>query len=190
MLIFLNMEISKFDLQLALQKYKAYDEYEQKNLQNFSNFLQNSKEPFVRSNFIGHITGSAYLLSNDLSQVLLHHHRFLNKWLQFGGHSDGDANTLRVAFRETIEESGIDSIVPLSLDIVDIDIHNVPPNAQKYEPAHLHYDVRFIFLTDHKDFKISQESNEIKWFDFTQFKSLFSKTEHYRFAKKWELLLI
>ena len=40
-------------------------------------------------------------------------HKKLDRWLQFGGHCDGDAN-LGVAWRETVEESGMEppTIVP------------------------------------------------------------------------------
>ena len=38
----------------------------------------------------GHFTGSAWLVSADGDRVLLTHHRKLNRWLQLGGHADGD----------------------------------------------------------------------------------------------------
>jgi|GEM_PF-5244905 len=39
-------------------------------------------------------------MNADLSKTLLTHHRKLSKWLQFGGHSDGDENTMTVATRK------------------------------------------------------------------------------------------
>ena len=88
----------------------------------------------------GHITGSAWVVDPAGSRLLLTHHRKLGKWLQLGGHSDGEPDTLAVALREAREESGL-RVRPISNAVLDIDIHTIP--ALKGEPAHLHYDVRF-----------------------------------------------
>lgn len=98
---------NQFKLAEALKSYKAYNEDETAKLNSFLQFIKNNSNLFSRTNLTGHITGSGFLLKSDLSKVLLTHHAKLNEWLQFGGHSDGEANTLNVAIRETIEESGI-----------------------------------------------------------------------------------
>ena len=89
-------------------------------------FVANTPDCFSRSHASGHITGSAWLLSPDGSMALLTLHRKLGKWLQLGGHADGDADILRVAMREAQEESGISGIVPVSAHIFDVDIHRIP----------------------------------------------------------------
>ena len=75
-------------------------------------------------------------------RVLLAHHRKLGRWLQPGGHSDGDPDTLAVALREAREESGLD-VQALDDAIFDLDLHRIP--ARDREPAHLHFDVRSPF---------------------------------------------
>src|SRR5689334_8610797 len=60
-----------------------------------------------RERTAGHLTGSAWLVSADGERVLLTHHRKLDRWLQLGGHADGDADLARVALREAEEESGL-----------------------------------------------------------------------------------
>src|SRR5437667_133885 len=77
-------------------------------------FVQQHEDCFQRSLDIGHITGSAWLLNRDGTKALLLHHAKLDKWLQLGGHCDGDHDVLRVAIREAQEESGIGNIVPVS----------------------------------------------------------------------------
>ena len=116
----------------------------------------------------GHITGSALLLSADGKRVLLNHHRSLNKWLCFGGHADGDADILAVARRELEEESGIIDAQVLPGGIHDLDIHPIPENPKKGEPAHLHYDVRFVFKAGREDFTLSDESHALKWCSFDE----------------------
>lgn len=110
---------------------------------------------------MGHITGSAWVLSPDKKSVLLTHHRKLNKWLQLGGHSDGESNVLLTALREAKEESGIVEINPLSHSIFDIDIHTFP--KKKNVEAHLHYDIRFCLQAMTSSFSVSEESHSLRW---------------------------
>ncbi len=88
----------------------------------------------------GHLTGSALVVDHAGENTLLLLHAKFNRWLQPGGHADGDANLAAVALREATEETGIDGLRiwprPLHLDI-----HEVYPPG---EDPHLHFDVRFL----------------------------------------------
>jgi 8-oxo-dGTP pyrophosphatase MutT (NUDIX family) len=109
----------------------------------------------------GHLTASALIVDADCERVLLTHHKKLGKWLQLGGHCDGDANLAHVALRECFEESGIDglTIVPAP---IDLDIHVIP--ARKGEPEHLHYDTRFLVVAPPgARAVVSDESHELRW---------------------------
>lgn len=55
--------------------------------------------------------GFALLLNADGTKVLINHHKFLNIWICFGGHADGETNVANVALREAVEESGIENII-------------------------------------------------------------------------------
>ncbi len=123
----------------------------------------NYEDCFSNNNYNGHFTGSAWIVSPDKNQILMHHHKKINKWLQFGGHADGEENLLKVAMREAREESGIQHFTKLSTEIFDLDIHEIP--EQITHPAHKHYDVRFIFEADPLNSKVivSDESYDVKW---------------------------
>lgn len=88
----------------------------------------------------GHLTGSALVVDSAGANTLLMLHAKFGRWLQPGGHADGDANLAAVAHREATEETGIDGLLiwpqPLHLDIHKVD----PPG----EDPHLHFDVRFL----------------------------------------------
>ena len=88
----------------------------------------------------GHLTGSALVVDSGGTNTLLMLHAKFGRWLQPGGHADGDANLTAVALREAAEETGIDGLRiwprPLHLDIHEVD----PPG----EDPHLHFDVRFL----------------------------------------------
>ena len=153
---------------LLLSLLKAYHtdfEDEQKSLQEIIAFVEQYPNCFERSNLKGHITGSAWLLSPDGQKVLLTHHKKLNRWLQPGGHSDGDPDTRHVALREATEESGIFKIDFVMRDIFDVDVHTIPENPKKNEPEHKHYDVRFLLRAGTEDFVVSEESHALKWAD-------------------------
>lgn len=109
----------------------------------------------------GHLTASCLLWSHDGSRILLHHHRKLGLWLQFGGHCDGEGDTRRVALRETEEESGI---LPdrLTETPVDFDVHAIP--ARPGEPEHLHLDVRYLAVAPEAAREsLSEESLALEW---------------------------
>jgi len=120
-------------------------------------------EAFGRAGGDGHLTGSAWLLSADGASVLLTHHRKLDRWLQLGGHADGDQDLGRVARREAEEESGLAGL-QLEGGILDLDCHLIP--ARGDEPAHFHYDVRFVVrATCAGRFTVSAESKALAWRD-------------------------
>jgi len=147
-----------------LENYATNDAHEQEMQARMKIFVQTHEDCFERKLAIGHITGSAWVVNPTRTHVLMLHHRKLDCWLQPGGHSDGDPNTLQVALRETQEESGIESkyIQPVSESIFDIDIHTIP--ARKNEPQHEHFDVRFLLeADDNAPLNISEESNELAW---------------------------
>src|ERR1700754_5029354 len=73
----------------------------------FCDFVARHSDAARRELVVGHLTGSAWVVSADGRRVLLTHHRKLNRWLQPGGHADGDENILQVALREAEEETGL-----------------------------------------------------------------------------------
>lgn len=135
-------------------------------------FVRSTPDCFERSHSAGHITGSAWILSPDGGKSLLTLHRRLGRWLQPGGHADGESDTLSVALREAREESGIAALIPLSEDIFDVDIHAIPASAARQEPEHLHYDVRYLLRAMHERFTVSSESIALGWFTLEEVETL------------------
>lgn len=108
----------------------------------------------------GHLTGSALVVDHDATHVLLLLHSKLGRWLQPGGHADGEANLARVALTEATEETGIAGLEIVD-PAIDLDIHNVAPSGE--EPI-LHYDVRFlVFAPAGAQPKSNHESTDIRW---------------------------
>jgi 8-oxo-dGTP pyrophosphatase MutT (NUDIX family) len=135
--------------------------------------VESHADCFDRTCRPGHITGAAWIISADRRRCLLAHHRKLDRWLQLGGHADGQWQVDEVAMREAREESGMAAFdfVPIhgTLMPFDVDIHRIPERRDKHgnvlEDAHEHYDVRFLLVARWDEaIHVSDESHDVAWF--------------------------
>lgn len=153
-------------------------------IERFQDLLLNGEAPFSRTQFPGHITGSCFVMDSARKNILLLKHRKLGKWLQMGGHCDGECEVRAAALREAWEESGNTQIQLLSQEIIDLDIHVIPKNA--VEPQHLHFDVRYLAVCNEPQ-KIQLDENEgtdLKWFSWDEaFKTALEPSMHRVFRK-------
>lgn len=133
----------------AILKYLETNSTE--NAQVLIDFLNNSEDLYSRKNEIGHITGSAFIVSSDLKDALLILHKKYDKWVAPGGHVDPNENSLDAAKRESGEEVGLSNLELLKPTILDIDIHRIPTGIKSgmIEPEHWHFDVRYLFKAQH-----------------------------------------
>jgi 8-oxo-dGTP pyrophosphatase MutT (NUDIX family) len=153
---------SRQTLLRQLAAHRPFNEHEARMRERISAFVEAHEDCFERSLAAGHVTGSAWVVDRGRTHVLLTHHAKLHKWLQPGGHADGDPDILRVALREAREETGLLSLRPVSEEIFDVDAHDIP--ARGAEPAHVHYDIRFLLEADGQaPLTISTESHELAW---------------------------
>ncbi|MGH8028541.1 MAG: NUDIX hydrolase [Arenimonas sp.] len=127
----------------------------------FCDFVRTHPDCCERTCIPGHLTGSAWVVSADRQRTLLMHHRKLDRWLQPGGHADGDTDLARVALREAEEETGLRDLV-VEGEVFDLDRHAIP--ARGAEPEHWHYDVRFVVrATGSEEFVVNAESHALAW---------------------------
>jgi 8-oxo-dGTP pyrophosphatase MutT (NUDIX family) len=169
-----------------LDEYKHLQTAESALIERFTEFVVSDAACFERSNMYGHITGSAWISSPNFDKILLMHHTKLDKWIQLGGHADGNHDVLKVALREAEEESGIFNLIVLSKSIFDLDIHQIPEIGD--EPSHLHFDVRFALLAPTLFFVKNSESKALKWVAVEDIPKYSNEPSILRMAEKWVLM--
>lgn len=165
----------KRDLVQKLERFCAQNPDRRACARRILDFVKNTPNCFERSHAAGHITGSAWLLNPGGDRVLMTLHRKLKRWLQPGGHADGQSDTLAVALREAEEESGISGIEPVSGEIYDVDIHLIP--ARPGEAAHYHYDIRYLLRAPSEQFVLSDESEALAWWSAADFAARQNETD-------------
>jgi len=122
--------------------------------------LADHPDALERSCRPGHLTGSALVIDPADHRILVLYHSKLQRWLQPGGHADGDSDLARVALREAVEETGIDDL-QLVEPAIDLDIHRVDPPG---ESSHEHYDVRFLVIAPVGSEPVgNHESTALRW---------------------------
>ena len=128
----------------------------------YAPFIVAHPDCLLRTCLEGHLTASAWIVDPGRTLTLLTHHRKLDRWLQLGGHVDGEPDLAAGALREAREESGLAGVRLVSPEVFDVDRHRIP--ARGAEPAHWHYDVRFLLEADPDEpLEISGESKDLAW---------------------------
>lgn len=115
-----------------------------------------------------HLTGSCWVLSPDLSRVLLCFHRKGQFWVQTGGHVEArDRSLAATALREAHEESGIAGLRLLGA----ADGRALPADVDRHElggafgTCRAHWDVGYVAVApDGAAPAVSAESEEVAWF--------------------------
>jgi len=155
----------------TIQQYLIRYPSEASRVQALSDFLRSFDGPRLidRANAVGHLTASAFIVDRDQRNLLLIHHKALDRWLQPGGHLEPGETPLDGALREAQEEVGID---PLELALVnadglplDIDSHRIPANERKREGGHFHHDLRYLFrYSGNRELKYCpEELTDFRW---------------------------
>jgi 8-oxo-dGTP pyrophosphatase MutT (NUDIX family) len=146
-------------------------------------FIGSHPDCLLRSCLEGHLTGSAWIVSADRRRTLLTHHGKLGKWLQLGGHADGDSDLLAVALREATEESGLSRLTVVESRLFDVDRHWIGDRGA--EPGHWHHDLRFLIEADPSEpLQISSESKALGWVEIVDVATLNPEESMARMVRK------
>ena len=146
-----------------LERVQPADEVEAGHLARCLSLARQGAETLERGHFDpGHFTASAFVLSPDEASLLLIFHGKLHRWLQPGGHVDAsDPSVEAAARREVAEETGLDELTRVGDGVFDVDVHEIP--SLRGEPAHLHHDVRYLFVARDTSAVAGSDAQDARW---------------------------
>jgi 8-oxo-dGTP pyrophosphatase MutT (NUDIX family) len=150
-------------LEQWLRSHVPFDAQERAHRERMLALVHAAGDPFARDHFNpGHFTASGFVLSPDGRALLLIHHRKLNRWLQPGGHVErADTDIVSAARRELLEEVGLAQLQLVGDGIFDLDVHTLPPLGR--DPAHEHFDVRFLFRAPSFRLQAGSDARAARW---------------------------
>ena len=164
--------MNRQDLINQLQSYQSFNEQEEADRQVMLELLQTSDNIFYRTNLLAHFTASAWVVNKAHTHVLMAFHNIYQTYAWLGGHADGEEDLLSVALREVKEESGIQTVKPItegiySLETIEVNGHE---KKGKYVPSHLHLNVTYLLEADDTEsLHIKQDENSaVSWFPIDQ----------------------
>lgn len=189
--------MSRWPLIEMLTRYRDVFPSEADVVDRICTLIESRPNCFDRTCRPGHITAAAWILSNDRGRVLLTHHRKLDRWLQLGGHADGQWQVEEVALREAREESGLSGFRLVLIDGVvmpfDVDVHEIParyaPDGTLLEDAHEHHDIRFLMIAAGDAIRVSEESHDVRWCTPDEVRALTDEESVLRMLRKALALL-
>ncbi len=159
----------------VVTKFVPQNEAQQKARYQILRFAHRHSDALHRSCVAGHFTASAWLVNHRVDAGLVLLHAKVGRWLQPGGHADGDACLAAVALRECEEETGIAGL-KVSSEPVDIDVHvfrdrhlanrGLTSRSTANSPDPLHLDVRYVVQAP-SDAVVNgnHESEQLRWVD-------------------------
>jgi len=154
-------------LKELIEKYKPYNEQEEKDKQTILKYMNTFEDVLTRDNEFAHFTASSWVVNKERTKVLMIYHNIYKSWAWTGGHADGDADLLNVAVRELKEETGVENVKVLDDNIFSLEIVCVNGHVKrgKYVSSHVHLNVTYLLEVDEAEkLKIKEDENSgVKW---------------------------
>ena len=159
--------MNRNDLRQQLERFVPFNEQEENDLELIRQALA-ADNIFSRENETMHMTASAWVVNRAYSKVLMAYHRIYDSWAWLGGHADGQEDLLSVAVREVKEESGLTDVIPVSDEILSVEIIPVSGHEKKghYVSSHLHLNVTYLLQADEAEpvHSREEENKAVAWF--------------------------
>lgn len=148
-------------------------------------YMDKNKDALYRTNTAAHFSASAWVVNKDRTKVLMVYHNIYDSWSWTGGHADGEGDLLLVALREVREETGINSVRPVSEDIFSLEVLTVDGHIKngRYVSSHLHLNVSYLAEADEGEMlHVKPDENKaVRWFFINDAMEAVSE----KWMKKW-----
>lgn len=151
-----------------LEKYKPFNEQEERDRLLILKCLREEPDIFTRKNTLAHMTASGWVVNKSRDRVLMAYHKIYDSWSWLGGHADGETDLLQVALREVREESGLQAVRPVSREIFSLEALTVDGHVKRgaYVSSHLHLNVTYLLEADEGEtLRVKEDENSgVAWF--------------------------
>ena len=156
-------------MEQIIERHQPWDECEAQLLHNLQRQLQAGELSSSRGQFQpGHLTASALLLNPSHKAVALVEHSVFG-WIQPGGHIDpSDKSPFSAACREVLEECGVIGEAFDASAFLDVTSYDVPNNPKRNEPAHCHFDFRFVLVAAQDNVRMD---GSVRWISLLEAQS-------------------
>ncbi len=122
-----------------------------------------------------HFTASSIILNQNMDQMLMVYHNIYQSLSWTGGHADGEQDLMQKAMEEAKEETGIQELIPLSSEILSVDILPVKAHVKRGKPIaeHWHYNVAYGFIASDKQALTIKpdENSQVCWVALSDWKA-------------------
>lgn len=151
-----------------LKAYEPFNEQEERDKAIILECLENNDRIFTRNSVTAHMTASAWVVNKSRDKVLMAYHNIYDSWAWLGGHADGERDLLSVAIKETMEESGIRNVTPVTEKIYSIEVLTVDGHMKRgeYVSSHLHLNITYLLQADETELLTvkADENSGVSWF--------------------------
>lgn len=156
------------NLKDMIEAFLPYNEQEERDKALMLRYLTWGEEVLYRESTGAHMSASAWVVNQTHDKVLMAYHNIYDSWAWTGGHADGEADLLKVALREVMEETGITKAAPVTEDIFSLEVLTVDGHEKKgvYVSSHLHLNVTYLLEGDDREVlhKKDDENSAVSWF--------------------------
>lgn len=163
----------------AINLYQPINEQEVVDYELIKRFIEKHDDYLERSNPYAHMTSSAFVVNKKMDKIVFGYHLIYKSWSWIGGHADGESDLLKVALKETTEETGLTHIFPFDKNIFSIDVIYVTNHIKhgQYIPDHLHLNVSYVIIADETEPLIHNEDehSRVSWFDLNEVLSIITE---------------
>ena len=154
-----------------IKAYRPWNEQERQDQALILAFLEKNPDAFYRTNLLAHMTASAWVVNPQRSKTLLVYHRLFDSWSWAGGHADGEEDLLAVALREVREETGVQSLRPVTEEIYSLEVLTVDGHEKhgRYVSSHLHLNLTYLLEAEEdQPLRVCEAENTgVAWFSLT-----------------------
>lgn len=152
----------------TLQTYTPACEQEREDRRMMLSCLAQRPQILCRSDEMAHFSASAWVVNPARTKVLMLYHNIYQSWSWPGGHADGEEDLLSVALREVREETGLQSVRPVTDALYSLEILTVNAHFKrgKYVVPHLHLNLTYLLEADEcQPLRAKPDENSaVRWF--------------------------